>query len=354
MRFYKKGVARKLGLPPGTLIHTGDYKSESVSMELISYDEHTHRREKIEELESLANQINNNEVFWLNVNGIHDSKVIEKIGQLFDLHPLILEDIMSSGQRPKAEYYPNCIFMVVNMLRFESGNQNIDSEQVSLILKDNFVITFQEKAGDVFDPIRERIKLAKGRIRKEKGDYLCYALLDVIVDNYFLILEQIGEIIENLEQDMVTKADSYTLKQLHDLKRNMIFIRKTIWPLRELIRSLERTEFEIIDRSNLIYYRDVYDHIIQVIDIVESSRDILAGMLDIYLSSVSNKMNEVMKVLTIIATIFIPLTFIAGVYGMNFEFMPELQYRWAYPVILLLMVAVAGVMLIFFKKRKWL
>lgn len=260
---------------------------------------------------------------------------------------------MSTGQRPKAEQYQNCLFMVLNMLWMDKKKKGVESEQVSLVYRDNYLLSFQEKEGDLFDPIRNRIRQAKGKIRKEKCDYLCYALLDIIVDNYFLILESSGEQIENIEQEMISDPDTNTLKQLHELKRNMIFLRKTIWPIRELVRSLERVDSTLIRSENLIYFRDVYDHTIQIIDIVESSRDILSGMLDIYLSSVSNRMNEVMKVLTIIATIFIPLTFIAGVYGMNFEFMPELEFRWAYPVVLLIMMVIGMTMIFYFKKRKW-
>jgi len=223
-----------------------------------------------------------------------------------------------------------------------------------LILGSNFVISFQEREGDVFNPIRERIRSGKGRIRKMGADYLAYTLIDTIVDNYFIIPEKLGERIESIEEELVTDPTPETLQTIHTLKRKLIFLRKSLWPLREVVSGLQRTESTLIHESTDIYLRDVYDHTIQVIDTIETSRDILSGMLDIYLSSVSNRMNQIMKVLTIIATIFMPLTFIAGIYGMNFEFMPELTWPWAYPLVLLVMVVIGISMLIYFRRKKWL
>jgi len=240
------------------------------------------------------------------------------------------------------------------MLSYDDENQAVQAEQVSLVLGPNFVISLQERVGDVFEQIRDRIRNAKGRIRKMGSDYLCYALIDAIVDNYFAILEGFGERIESMEEELVAEPTEKTLQQIHTLKREMIFLRKSVWPLRELISALQRSESPLIQESTDIYLRDVYDHTIQIIDTVESFRDMISGMLDIYLSSLSNKMNAVMKVLTIIATLFIPLTFVAGIYGMNFKYMPELEWHWAYPAVWLVMVVVAAVMLIYFRKKKWL
>ncbi|MCJ7687321.1 MAG: magnesium/cobalt transporter CorA, partial [Desulfobacteraceae bacterium] len=259
-----------------------------------------------------------------------------------------------TGQRPKMEDLGDYIFIVLKMLMPAKTEGDFDAEQVSLILGSNFVISFQEKQGDVFNTIRERIKMGKGRIRKTGSDYLAYTLLDAIIDNYFVILEDVGEKIETMQEEVLANPDPSILKVIQDTKRNMIFLRKSVWPLRETISNLERGESSLIGDSVGPYLRDVYDHTIQVIDTVETFRDTISGTLDIYLSSLSNKMNEVMKVLTIIATIFIPLTFIAGLYGMNFKFMPELEWKWSYLVIWIVFLVVGALMLIGFRRKKWL
>jgi magnesium transporter len=293
-------------------------------------------------------------VTWINIDGVHDVEVIEKIGRHFDIHPLVLEDILHTGQRPKMENFESYLFIVIRMLYYDDEKHETTSEQVSLLVGKNFVISFQEMVGDVFDNVRDRIRGGKARIVKEGADYLAYSLLDTIVDSYFSILEKTGDRIEILEEKLISDPSPETLSIIQKIKREMIFLRRSVWPLREVISSLERDESEIIHESTHVYLRDVYDHTIQVIDTVEALRDMIAGMLDIYLSSVSNRMNEVMKVLTIIATIFIPLTFIAGVYGMNFEFMPELKMRWSYPVVWMVMGVVGILMLGYFKRKRWL
>ena len=280
--------------------------------------------------------------------------IIEQVGNSFNVHPLVLEDIANTVQRPKMEDFDDYIFVVLRMLRFDEKDDETKTEQISILLGPDFVISFQEREGDVFDIIRERLRNNKGKIRKMGADYLAYSLIDAIVDNYFVILEKRGETIEEMEDKLVTNPTSETLQALHDLKREMIFLRKSVWPLREVISRLERSESPLINKSTFVYLRDVYDHTIQVMDSVDTFRDMLSGMLDIYLSSVSNRMNEVMKVLTVIATIFIPLTFIAGIYGMNFKYMPELGQAWGYPAVLILMLAIAVVMLINFRRKKWL
>jgi len=293
-------------------------------------------------------------ITWINIDGIQRIDVIEKIGKHFNLHPLALEDIVNTGQRPKMEDFVDYIFVVLKMLYYDEKERETKAEQLSLVLGPNWVISFQENEGDVFDPIRERIRADKGRIRKMGADYLVYALIDAVVDNYFIILEKIGEKIEEIEDELVANPAPETLQAIHNLKRQMIFLRKSVWPLREVISRLERWESQLINKSTDIYLRDVYDHTIQVIDAIETFRDMLSGMLDIYLSSVSNRMNEVMKVLTIIATIFIPLTLVAGLYGMNFRYMPELEWPWGYPLVLFFMFAIGVLMLIYFRKKKWL
>ena len=349
-----KKRSSKAGLPPGTLIYLGEKKTESVRITYIDYDDQSFQEKQVLNIEECLKFKETPTVSWINIDGIHDVELIEKLGKGFELHPLILEDILSTGQRPKFEDYEQHIFVVLKMLSFDEESQSVTAEQVSLILGPNYVISFQERIGDVFEQIRERIRKAKGRIRKMGPDYLAYALLDAIVDNYFVILERFGEKIESMEEEVISNPTERTVQQIHSLKREMIFMRKSIWPLREVIGGLQKSESSLINETTGIYLRDVYDHTIQIIDTIESFRDIVSGMLDIYLSSLSNKMNAVMKVLTIIATLFIPLTFVAGIYGMNFKYMPELEWRWSYPIVWLIMIAVAVVMLCYFKRKKWL
>lgn len=349
-----KRQSKSAGLPPGTLIHIGEKKLEAPRITVIDYDEQNFQEKQVAKIEDCFEFKTSPTVTWINIDGIHDINTIEKIGSRYDLHPLTLEDILTAGQRPKFEDLEKYLFIVLNMLSFSDEKQRIEAEQVSIILGPNFVISFQESVGDVFEPIRDRIRNAKGRIRKMGCDYLMYSLIDAVVDNYFVILEKSGEKIESLEEELVSSANEQVLKRIYRLKREMIFVRKSVWPLRELIGGIERSESGLIQDSTSVYLRDLYDHTIQVIDTVESFRDMVAGMLDIYLSAISNRMNAVMKVLTIIATIFIPLTFIAGVYGMNFRYMPELQWKLGYAAVWLVMIIVAAVMLIHFKRKKWL
>lgn len=345
---------RKVGLPPGTLVYTGDNKTETVRIAIIDYDEAQFQEKETKNVEECFPFKDKPTVTWINIDGVHQVDIIEKIGEHFGLHPLVLEDIVNTGQRPKMEDFVDYLFVVLKMLHYDEKEKAVRAEQVSLILGSNYVISFQETEGDVFDPIRERIRMERGRIRKMGADYLAYSLIDEIVDNYFVILEKLGEKIEDMEDALITNPTPETLQAIHGLKREMIFLRKSVWPLREVISRLERWESPLIDKSIAIYLRDVYDHTIQVIDAIETFRDMLSGMLDIYLSSVSNRMNEVMKVLTIIATIFIPLTLIAGIYGMNFKYMPELEQPWSYPVVWLIMLVVGIVMVIYFRRKRWL
>jgi magnesium transporter len=346
--------SRKAGLPPGTLVHIGEKKVEKAKISLIDYDETQFQERQVKTIEECVPFKDTSTVTWINIDGIHEVDIIAKLGTHFGLHPLLLEDILNTEQRPKMEDYGDYIFVVLKMLYRGEGRNEIEAEQFSLILGSNFVISFQESEGDVFDPVRDRIRKNKGRIRKAGADYLTYALLDAIVDNYFIILESIGENIEDTGQRMAVNPTPETLQLIYALKKEMIFLRKSIWPLREVVSGLERCESSLIDESTGAYLRDVYDHTIQVIDTVESFRDMVSGMLDIYLSSISNKMNEVMKVLTVFASIFIPLTFIAGVYGMNFAFMPELTWRWGYPAILVVMTLAGISMLVYFRRKRWL
>jgi len=354
MKNNHKRKVRKTALPPGTLIFTGEQKMDQVEIHLIDYDSDSIHEKELKDIEKAFPFKDLPTVTWVNVNGLHDVTLIEKLGKYYAIHPLILEDILSVNQRPKMEDSGNILFIVLKMLRYQEATESIESEQVSLILGKSFLFTFQEKPGDVFEPVRDRLRHHKGRIRTLGPDYLAYALIDAIVDNYFLVLEKMEDRIEVLEERLVQNPSDDILQTLHRLKREMIYLRKAVWPLRELLSGLERSESTLIQQSTRVYLRDVYDHTIQIIDTIESYRDIISGMLDTYLSSVSNKMNEVMKVLTIISTIFIPLTFIAGIYGMNFVYMPELSWKWSYPLVWLLMIGVGSIMVVFFRKKKWL
>ncbi len=349
-----KKRSRKSGLPPGTLVHIGEKKADEIKITVMDYDEAGCREERFASIESCFVFRNKPSVTWINVEGLHNVENIQKLGDCYGFHPLVMEDILNTDQRPKMEDFEEYVYIVLKMLHDGTAMQTV-AEQISLILGSNFVISFQEGLeGDVFNPIRERIRAGKGRIRTMGADYLAYSLIDAIVDNYFVILEKQGDRIESLEEELVQNPAARTLSEFHDLKREMIFLRKAVWPLREVINSLQRGESPLIKDSTRIYLRDVYDHTIQVIDGIETSRDVLSGMLDIYLSSMSNRMNEIMKFLTIIGTIFIPLTFIAGVYGMNFEFMPELKWRWGYFGLWAVMSGIAVFMLLYFRKKKWL
>jgi magnesium transporter len=349
-----KKISRKLGLPPGALVHIGEKKAERVRITIIDYDEARFEEKEAKQIEECFPFKETPTVTWINIDGLHQSEVIEKIGEHFSLHPLILEDIVNTGQRPKMEDLQEYLFIVLKMLYYDQEEDEVRAEQVSLILGPNFVISFQERPGDVFDHVRERIRKAKGLVRKRGADYLAYVLIDAVVDHYFLILEKFGETLEEIEGKVVAAPTTETLQTIHSMKREMVFLRKSVWPLREVVSGLERGESTLIKKKTHIYLRDVYDHTIQVIDTVESFRDMVTGLLDTYLSSISNRMNEVMKVLTIFASIFIPLTFIAGIYGMNFQYMPELVWRGGYFVILSVMGVVGVSMVLYFRRKKWL
>ena len=353
-RFMKKIASKKAGLSPGTLIHIGEKKIEKVKITLIDYDSKNLLEKELEHVEESFPFKDEPTDTWLNITGLHDIEIIEKIGIYFNIHPLVMEDILNTGQRPKLEDYEDYLYIVFKMLFYDMDENMVKSEQISIILSKNYLISFQEIEGDVFKPLRERIRKGKGRIRKMGSDYLAYALIDATVDQYFMILEKFGEEIESLEEELLVNPTSETYQTIHNMKREMIYLRKNIWPMREIAGGLRKGESDFISDAAGIFFADIYDHVIQIIDTIESFRDILSGMLDLYLSTISNKMNEVMKVLTIIATLFIPLTFIAGVYGMNFKYMPELEWRWGYLGIWILMGFVAILLVFYFKKKKWI
>ncbi|MCG2721510.1 MAG: magnesium/cobalt transporter CorA [Thermodesulfovibrionales bacterium] len=348
-------ISEKVGLPPGTLFHIGGKKDEKTRITIIEYDEPEFRERDISSLDEYVPPEDKSVVTWINIDGVHNLGVIEKVGALFNLHPLTLEDIVNTEQFPKIEDYGDYLFIVLKMLSYEDKTDSIDIEQVSLCLGSGFLVSFQEGIKDkILSPIRERIRNGKGRIRKMGADYLAYSLIDAIVDHYFTILEKLGERIETLEDEVVENPEQKIINDIHQLKRQLINVRRSIWPLREVLNIMGRGDSALITDSIHPYLRDVYDHTIRIIETIEAFRDILAGILDIYLSNISNRINAVMKVLTIIATIFMPLTFIAGIYGMNFKSMPELEWRLGYPLILLVMTAIGISMLIYFRRKKWL
>ena len=349
-----KKRSRKAGLPPGTLIHIGEQKSATTRITLLQYNEHDAAEKNIESIDDGLALRDPAQVKWINVAGLHQVELLAKLGKTFGLHPLVLEDILNTDQRPKLEDYGDYAYIVLKRLGNGNADGEITTEQVSLILAPNLVISFQEAESNIFDGVKERILGNRGRIRTLGADYLTYRLLDAVVDNYFAIFEKLGERVESLQDQLLTNPTPKSLQVLHHLKRELLYLRKSVWPLREVIGGLQREESPLIARDTTIYFRDVYDHTIHVIDTLETYRDMLAGMLDIYLSSLSYRMNEVMKVLTVIATIFMPLTFIVGLYGMNFKYMPELEWRWGYFGVLLLMVVVSAIMLIYFRRKKWL
>jgi magnesium transporter len=347
----------KAGLAPGTLVYIGAHKTDRVRLTLIQYRDGFFKQQEIKNLEEFLAIYTATEpgiVTWLDIGGLHDVQLIEQIGQAFQLHPLLLEDIVNTEQRPKREDYGSLIYVVVKMLCLSATRTEILAEQVSLVTGERLLLSFQENGTDVWAPIRERLRTGKGRIAAGGTDYLLYSLLDAVVDNYFAVLEFMAEQLEQIEERLLAAPSPETLKELHALKREMLFVRKAAWPLREALSGLGRGDSPLIAQSTRLYMRDVYDHTVQVIDTLEALRDTEAEMLDVYLSSMSNRMTAVMKVLTIITTIFMPLSFIASVYGMNFRYMPGLDSRWGYPVVLAFMVGIGLLMVLLFHKKRWL
>lgn len=348
-KFHKR--SKKAGLAPGSLVHVGDQYAEKSKITLIRYNETFSEERILDSLSDFRPGENQDEIIWLNIDGLQDIKLFEEIGKIFTLHPLVLEDILNTAQRPKTEDYGDYIYLVVRS--FHDQGDNLLSDQISIVLGKKFVLSFQEKETDLYKSIKEKISQNKGRIRKENADYLAHALLDNVVDHYFIILENLEEKIESLEDNLVRQPDNSSLQAIHLLKRKLILLGKSLWPLREAVSALERSDSPLINKTTVVYFKDIYDHTIALIDTVETFKDMLSGILDVYLNAISNRLNEVMKVLTIIATIFMPLTFIAGIYGMNFRYMPELEMRWGYFVVLGIMVAVALFMIRYFRKKKW-
>ena len=342
------------GSAPGTLQHTGARKVEKVRLRLIDYDAESIQEAELGRIEEAFAHAQEPPVTWVNIDGLHDISVAEAVRDRFGVHPLAMEDVLSTNQRPKVEDYDSHFLVILKMLSFDAGTDSIFAEQLSLIVGPNYLFSFQERPGDVFEPVRERLRQSRPRIRTRGTDYLAYTLMDAVVDSYYRVLEQIGDRIEELERDAMEDASVAVSHRIHHLKGEVLVLRRAVWPLREMLGLMYRGDVPHISEETQLFLRDVYDHCVQVIDTAETLREVLSGAMDLYMSGVGNRMNEVMKVLTIIATIFIPLSFFAGLYGMNFEYMPELGVRWAYPALLVAMALVAGGMLWLFRKRGWL
>jgi magnesium transporter len=344
--------AKKLGPMPGSAgIGNGD-QEEKAKITLFDYDPQSYREKEIQSIEESFPFKDTATVTWINVEGL-DTDVIEKLEAELGIHPLVVEDIVMIGQRPKVEDYGEYEFILFKMISFDKRTKEIQVEQISVILGRNYVISFQETVGDIFDPIREKIRNAKGRTRFMGPDYLAYALLDAVVDHYFVVLDKRGAEIEAMEEAVLTGAHDGTAQAIHRMKRDVVFLRKQIWPLREVLSGFQRNESKLIKKATKIYMRDVYDHTIQIIDTIESFRDTLSGMHDIYISSLSHRINEVMKILTMFAAIFIPLTYITGIYGMNFKYMPGLDWKYGFHALMFFMISAAGGLVFLFKRNKW-
>ncbi len=344
----------KTGLPPGTLVHTGEQNDSRVAISVIGYAPGGVVERQFDTVAEYLDNPCESSVVWINVEGVHDIELIRTLGERHGFHPLVLEDIVNTAQRPKIEDYGDYLFIVLRMLK-TSDSDEFSSEQLSILLGQGYVFTFQEGvAGDTLEPVRNRIRNGKGKIRGMAADYLAYALIDAIVDGYFSVLEDVGERIIDVEEELTLLPDQKALHRIISLKKEVIYLRKSVWPLRESVSFLERGDSHLLTESTRLYFRDVYDHTVQVIDTVETYRDLLSGMLDLYLSSISNRTNEVMKFLTVIGTIFMPLTFLVGVYGMNFKYFPELEWHNGYFILWGAMISMALLMAFYFRKKRWL
>lgn len=353
MRHLSKSKEKK-GLAPGSPVFTGKRKTVSVSSSLFEYDKKDFVRKNISGTEDIEHITSSKKISWIDIVGLHDTNLITKYSDFFKLHPLIKEDLVDVGQRPKMEVYNNCIFVVMKLAYFEHRSKNLSFEQVSFILTGSTIISFQEKEGDIFESVRLRLINSSGKIRDRGVDYLLYSLMDSVVDNYFIIMESMGDRLEELEDKITVDASSKNIQELRNIKHNLIYLRKAIWPIRDIVNGLERDQDDVITAETKLFLRDLYDHSIQLIDFVETFKDLSSSLFDMYNSMINNRMNEIMKVLTVISTIFIPITFITGFYGMNFKFMPELFLKWAYPLVIVLMIAIALFMISYFKRKKWL
>lgn len=349
-----KIASKKAGLPPGSLVYIGDKISKEIKISMVEYDTQTLVvRDDISIAECLK-YLKTPSLTWINICGIHDSAILNAVGTQFGLHGLLLEDVMNTTQRPKLDDYKDHIFIVLRALMLEANGEKLDDTQVSIVLGKNYLITFMENCQNIFTSVKDRIVAGNERIRSSGTDYLCYALIDSIVDQYFIILEEMDQKLDDLEKKLLVHSGPSVMHRIQHVKKEIILLRKSVWPTREVINNFQKLDSPLVSLTTRPYMQDVYDHTIQAIDTIESFRDLSSGMLDVYLSNMSQRLNEIMKVLTVVSTIFVPLTFIASIYGMNFDYMPELRWKWGYALTLGIMATVASGMLLFFRRKKWI
>jgi|SRR5690625_3317554 len=347
-----KNIAENINTPPGTATHVGEKKIENVKLTYTKYNKENIERKSIENIDEFIHDKEPNKVKWLNITGLQDTELIENLCQTLNVHPLVVEDILNTGQAAKYEAFEHYLFLNAKSIIFNKKDE-LEAEQISFLLFKDRLISFQESESTIFDPLKKRL-VGGTYIRKNNADDLLYGLLDNIVDHYFVVMEKIGDEIDKVEDELLSVPTKEVLHKIYALKRELIFIQNTLWPMRNVVNTLSRNETDLIDEKTTRYFQDVYDHVIQMIDLTETYRDISSGMLDTYLSSISNKTNDVMKVLTIYSTIFIPLSFLAGVYGMNFKYFPELNWKYSYPLFWLVSILITIIMIRFFKKKDWL
>ena len=353
VRLFNKHI-KQVGLAPGTLLYNGQSRHDQVHISVIEYAENQFLEKNNITVEECLQHFDSPSMCWIQIDGGFDPKIISNIGQRFKLHPLVLVDILTRGQRPKIDVYEDQVFIILRLLRYIENSHELRDEQISIVFGNHYLISFSENSQDIFEPIKKRLQQEGSRMQKQKEDYLAYALIDLVVDYYFTVLEKVDIALDKLEEDLVRSPLPNALQRILQSKKEMIILRKTIWPMREVINQFMRLEPPLVETSTQVYMHDVYDHTIQTIDIIEGFRDIVSGLMDIYLSNINIRTNEIMRVLTIVSTIFVPMTFITSLYGMNFDYIPELHYAWGYPIVVLVMVMIALTMIWFFHRRKWI
>ncbi|MCW5626938.1 MAG: magnesium/cobalt transporter CorA [Burkholderiales bacterium] len=346
--------AAKAGLPPGSLVYVGNRPPHPTHMSLLDYDEHHVEERDLDRVEECLPFKDKATVTWINVDEIGDAELMASFGRVMGFHPLMLEDILNTDQRPKVEDHGDYLYVVLKMLAWNAERGDIDVEQLSLVVGANYVVSFGERKGDYFDPLRARIREAVGRARKLGADFLAYSLLDMVVDHYFIVLERLGEKLEQTEDAVMANPGPDVLAQIHRLKRDLIFVRKAVWPLREAITTLRHLNTPLIAKPTGIFLRDLNDHVVQVIEGIETYQNLVASMLDTYLSTVSNRTNAVMRVLAVFSAVFMPLTFITGIFGMNFRDMPPLEWGWGFAATLGAMLIMGVAMVLYFRSRRWI
>ena len=350
----RKNSLKNKGIAPGSVVFTGNQKVETINIHHLQYDNQSLEEETLDnQNQIIINQLSKDKINWYDIRGLHDTTLIKTLGETFNIHPLALENIVDIHQRPKFDEYENGLIFITKALSFDEKTLRVHTEQVSIFFRHGLLLSFQETDSDLYFGVRERIKINNGRIRTRGTDYLAYALLDFIIDNYYVILDQVEGVIENLESSISQNPDENLKAKIHELKKELLIVRKSIAPTREAVNRFSKSEIDFIDDRTLLFIRDLYDHTIQLMDMVETYRDVLNGLQDLYLSEISFKMNKVMQVLTIITTIFVPLSFLAGLYGMNFTHIPELQFKYGYFVLLTVMFIIAAGLIFWFKKKNW-